>query len=225
MSYSILCEATFVIEKKMEKSEFRVLIKHCFLMKKNTVETKQWLDKHYSDSAPSRQMVEKWIAEFKRGRTSTNDAERSGRPNEAVIPENIKKIHKLVMNDRKLKVHELADIVKISDGSVFTILHEHLGMRKLCAKWVPRELTVDQKQQRIDASEECLALLNRNKIQFYRRYVTMDETWIHYYTPESKRQSAEAYFDEKEKSYYKSGIEKLEDRYTRCIALEGNYVE
>ena len=35
----------------------------------------------------------------------------------------------------------------------------------------------------------------------------------------------EAYFNEKEKSYYKSGIEKLENRYTRCIALEGNYVE
>ena len=31
----------------------------------------------------------------------------------------------------------------------------------------------------------------------------------------------EAYFDEKEKSYYKSGIEKLENRNTRCIALEG----
>ena len=87
------------------------------------------------------------------------------------------------MNDRKLMVHELADIVKISDGSVFTILHEHLGMRKLCEKWVPRELTVDQKQHRIDTSE-CLALLNRNKMEIYRRYVTMDETWLHYYTPE-----------------------------------------
>ena len=85
------------------------------------------------------------------------------------------------MNDRKWKVHELADIGKISDGSVFTILHKHLGMRKLCAKWVPRD---DQKQQRIDASEGCLALLNRNKMEFYRRCVTMDETWLHYYTPE-----------------------------------------
>ena len=99
---------------------------------------------------------------------STNDAKRSGRPNEAVIPENIQKIHKLVRKDRKWKVHQLADIVKISDGSVFTILHEHLGIRKLCAKWVPREFTVDQKQQRVDATEECLALLNRNKMEFYR---------------------------------------------------------
>jgi len=49
--YSILCSSTFDIEQKMEKSEFRVLIKHCFLMKKNTVETKEWLDKHYPDSA------------------------------------------------------------------------------------------------------------------------------------------------------------------------------
>lgn len=89
---------------------------------------KQWLDKHYPDFAPSRQMVEKWIGEFKRGRTNTNHAERSGRPNEAIIPENIKKVHKLVINDRKLKVHELADIMKISVGSVFTILHKHLAM-------------------------------------------------------------------------------------------------
>ena len=66
-----MCEATFVIEKKkkIEKSEFRVLIKRCFLMKKITVETKQWLDKNYPNSAPSRQMVEKWIAELKRGRS------------------------------------------------------------------------------------------------------------------------------------------------------------
>ncbi|QQP56557.1 Putative DD34D transposase [Caligus rogercresseyi] len=33
----------------------------------------------------------------------------------------------------------------------------------------------------------------------------------------------EAYFSDKTKD--KSGIEKLKDRYNRCIALEGNYVE
>lgn len=34
----------------------------------------------------------------------------------------------------------------------------------------------------------------------------------------------EAYFDVKDKSYYKNGVEKLFDRYNRCIALEG-YIE
>ena len=89
------------------------------------------------------------------------------------------------MNDRKLKVHELADIVKISDGSVFTILYEHLGMRKLCAKWGAAWAHSRPKTTLNRCfSEECLALLNRNKMEFYRRYVTMDETWLYYYTPE-----------------------------------------
>lgn len=175
----------------MDKTEFRVLIKHCFLMGKNTVQAKQWLDKCYGNSSPSRQMVEKWFADFKRGRTDTNDAERSGRPNSAVTPENMKKIHKIVLADRKVKLQEIADTLKISKERVGHILHEHLGMRKMFSKWVPRVLTVDQKQQRIDDSERCLEIFKRDKKDFLRRYVTMDETWIHHYTPESKRQSSE----------------------------------
>ncbi|GFV09445.1 putative DD34D transposase [Trichonephila clavipes] len=64
-------------------------------------------------------------------------------------------------------------------------------MRKLCSKWVPRELTIDPKQQRIDDSKQCLELFNHNKSEFLRRYVTMDETWLHHFTLESNRQSAE----------------------------------
>ncbi|KAF7270317.1 hypothetical protein GWI33_016717 [Rhynchophorus ferrugineus] len=35
----------------------------------------------------------------------------------------------------------------------------------------------------------------------------------------------EAYFEAKEKSYYKNGMEKLEGRYNLCITLEENYIE
>ena len=69
-------------------------------MGKNTIQAKQWLDKCYPDSAPSRQMVEKWFADFKRGRTNTNDAECSGCPNSAVVPENIKEVLNMVPADR-----------------------------------------------------------------------------------------------------------------------------
>jgi hypothetical protein len=50
--------------------------------------------------------------------------------------------------------------------------------------------TIDQKQQRVDDSEQCLAIINRNKDEFFRRYITMDVTWQLHNYPESNRQSA-----------------------------------
>ena len=87
----------------------------------------------------------RYYADFKRGHTDTNNTERLGHPNSAVVPENSKKLHKLVLADRKLKLREIAEELKISEDSVFTILHEHLSMRKLCSKWVPCLLIFDQK--------------------------------------------------------------------------------
>ena len=58
-------------------------------------------------------------------------------------------------------------------------------MRKLSARWVPRLLTVDQKRVRMNISNALLAQFRRNKSEFWRRLITVDETWIHHYTPET----------------------------------------
>ena len=73
-------------------------------MGKNTVQTKQWLDKCYSDSALSEKMVKRWYADFKHACIDTNDVEHSGCLNSAVAPENIKKLHKFILVDCKLKL-------------------------------------------------------------------------------------------------------------------------
>lgn len=49
--YSRFSGPSFVIFLTMDRKEFHVLIKHCFLMEKNTAKTKHCLDKHYEDSA------------------------------------------------------------------------------------------------------------------------------------------------------------------------------
>ena len=72
----------------MEQSEFCLFIKHCFLMGKNTIQVKQWLDKCYLDSASLETKVKRLYADFKRSHTDTNDAECSGRLNLAVVLEN-----------------------------------------------------------------------------------------------------------------------------------------
>lgn len=173
----------------MDKSEFRVLIKKYFLRKKTIKETEEKLRKYYGDSAPSHGMVQKWFTEFCCGRTSTKDAERSGRPVEVTTDEIVNKIHDIVLEDRRMKIREIAKTVNISDERVFNILHEHLGMKKLSARWVPRLLTVDQKRNRVTISQRSLDMFKRNTNEFFRRFVTVDETWIHYYTPETKEQS------------------------------------
>ena len=56
------------------------------------------------------------------------------------------------MEDRWVKVCEIAESVGISNEWVHNILHKKLQMKKLSARWVPRLLTVDQKRTRKDNS-------------------------------------------------------------------------
>ena len=92
-------------------------------MGKNTVEAKQRLDKRYGDFALGKSTIIDWYDKFKRRRTNTDYAERSVRPKSAIVPGNITKVQKIVLGDRKLKLREIADTLKISEGSVFTMLH------------------------------------------------------------------------------------------------------
>ena len=99
------------------------------------------------------------------------------------------KIHKFVLDDRRLKVRELADMVGISKSAIHRILTENLDMRKLCARWVPRLLKMEQKQRLECVSIECLAMFHSNKADFSRLFITMNETWVYHFTPETKEQS------------------------------------
>ena len=134
-------------------------------------------------------MVKNWFTEFRCGCTSTETIPSLGRPNRVTTPEMINKIHHIVLNDPKVKVPEIAEIVSNSNERVINILHTHLCMRKLCVRWVSRLITIDQKRIRMTTSEQNLAYFNRNPKEFLRRFVTIDETWIHHYTPESREWS------------------------------------
>ena len=107
-------------------------------------------------------------------------------------PENTKrKTHKIISANHKLKLPEIEEELKISEGSVFTIFLEHLWMRKLCSKLELRLFTFKQKQKCFVDSERCLQPFLSNKKKFLRKYVTKDETWITHFSPEPNRQSAE----------------------------------
>ena len=85
-----------------------------------------------------------------------------------------KKVQDLVYSDRRIQVKEIAQALGISHGSVSTILHDCLGMRKLTARWVSKSLSDEQMATRASV---CSALLKRfrSKDDFCLRLVTVDE--------------------------------------------------
>lgn len=80
---------------------------------KNTVEAKAWLDKNHSDFVTGKPTVKKWFAKFKPGEMSTEDDTRSGRLNE-----NFKKVHKIILDELKVKLIEETEALKGSKERV-----------------------------------------------------------------------------------------------------------
>jgi transposase len=175
----------------MDKIEYRAVIK--FFVKEGLTPNKIYSKfiKVYGDFSPSFSIIKKWASECKRGRTNLETDPREGRPKSATKPEIIEEVHDMLLDDRQIKVREIAETTGISKKRVGYIFHEQLDMKKLCARWVPRLLTAVQKRTRMKISEQCLERFNINKTDFVCRFITMGETWIHHYTPESKQQSKE----------------------------------
>ena len=93
-----------------------------------------------------------------------------------------------MLNNCRIKVAEPASECDISNGSVYTIIHEHLGMSKVSARWVPRYLNMQDRQQRVESSQELLEVYNANPEDFHIRLVTGDETWLHHWDPDTKKE-------------------------------------
>ncbi|KAJ8962833.1 hypothetical protein NQ318_001233 [Aromia moschata] len=67
-----------------------------------------------------------------------------------------KKIGKLTREDRRLSIRGLAEITEIDKEFVRQILHESFNMGKVCAKKVPKLLTSEQKEFRMNIRADIL---------------------------------------------------------------------
>ena len=84
----------------------------------------------------------------------------------------------------------IASELNLNHTTVHQILTQELAMRKLCAKIVPKNLTIEQKDNRKDL---CLHLLERiqSDRNFLKNVITGEETWVFEYDPGIKKQSKE----------------------------------
>ena len=66
-----------------------------------------------------------------------------------------KKVRDLVYSDRQIQMEEIAQALGISYGSVSTILHDRLGMRKLTAVGSPNPLAMSKWQPEHQYAAPC----------------------------------------------------------------------
>jgi len=135
--------------------------------------------------------VKNWVAQIKRSDFSTCDAPRPGRPKTVTTPEIIDQIHEPILEDRRISAKSIAEQLGNSREPVGSIIHEDLDMRKLFAKWAPKCLNADQKLKRCQSSEQHFGFFRCDPNDFLPRLVTMGETWLYHYDPETKQQSME----------------------------------
>jgi len=99
-------------------------------------------------------------------------------------------VREIIRADRHLAIREVAEEVKIAFGTCQKILTEDLRMRRVTAKFVPRLLTAEQKDERVSI---CTDLRDRaqNDPKFMSSVITGDECWAYGYDPETKQMSTQ----------------------------------
>ena len=141
----------------------------------------------YGDSCVGKTAVYRWISEFLSEKSPSNPVDGRGPPFSARDEQNIAQVKALVEGDQHSTVRELSDTCGLSIGTVHTILHDDLHMKKLAARWVPHLLTDEQKKQRVDFSRNLLHSFEPNGTKRLCDVLTGDETWITLYGIPNKR--------------------------------------
>ena len=119
----------------------------------------------------------------------SDDPGRGGSQPTAVISVNIQCVERLILDNRHIICCKIAQETNLSVGMVNIIIHEHLHFRKVSARWVPRQLSAFDRHRRIEGCTEMKEHFDREGQDFLDHIITCGETWVHHFTPESKRAS------------------------------------
>ncbi|XP_023726369.1 uncharacterized protein LOC111874803, partial [Cryptotermes secundus] len=101
---------------------------------------------------------------------SSDSNQHSGRPSMSTNADIIEKVRTLIMVDRCLTIWEL--------------------LMRVAAKFVPKLLSLEQQQLRLEVAQDMLECANRD-LEFLNTVITGDQSWVYGYDPETKVQASQ----------------------------------
>ena len=157
------------------RRDFRAMMYYDYYQGKSFQECFQSLKHCYGDQSPSKATVFRWFRQFMSGARTLEDDDRCDRM--------VSRVEALIKKDPKMAYTEIQDVMKISSGSLTHILHDCLGARKRCARWVPHNLSEEQKPGRVDWCTHMLRKFDGGRSHRVWIIITGDETWVYQYDP------------------------------------------
>ena len=81
------------------------------------------------------------------------------------------------VKNRCITTDEVALQLDISHGFAYHIFHDALQYHKICARWMPKQLTSELKEQCMNACKELLGYCQTERDACLQCIVTGDESW------------------------------------------------
>ena len=147
----------FSLVRRMS-AERRINLKFIVRLRNTPTEVLKLLQEVYGDDTLSRTCHFEWHRRFKEGTEEVEDDHRSGRPSTSRTNENVESVRQKVWSDCRLTVR-MIDEQGMNSERVWRIITEDLGMRKICAKMVPRLLNEEQKKWQVQVCQDILEQL------------------------------------------------------------------
>ena len=120
--------------------EQRANIKFCDKLEKKFAETYELMKKVYGNDCMSRTQVYMWFTRFKNGGDDLNDDPRPGLPEASNRAELVGKVREIIAVDANFTVRMLEGELNLSYCTIYTILTEDLGKRKVFPRFFPHQL-------------------------------------------------------------------------------------
>ncbi|CAF3709708.1 unnamed protein product [Rotaria sp. Silwood1] len=133
----------------------------------------------YGDEAPSLRTVQRWSKSFREGREEIEDEVRPGRPITETTAENIERVRLLIDHDPYITIEKVQEQTDLSYGTVQRIISDHLKLRKITARYVPKDLNDFQRSERARICKENLAKF-QNRTWRLCDVITDNESWFYH---------------------------------------------
>ncbi|CAF3957146.1 unnamed protein product, partial [Rotaria sp. Silwood1] len=133
----------------------------------------------YGDQVPSLRTVQRSSKSFREGREEIEDEVRPGRPITETTAKNIGQARLLIDHDPYITIEKVQEQTDLSYGTVQRIISGHLKLRKLTARYVPKDLNDFQRSEQIRICKKNLANFQKETWRLCD-VVTGDESWFYH---------------------------------------------